>query len=253
MWCTVYRVYYITERQHVSEEAFGVLIWCVCVLSCSWAEADNNRASVLFPVVTPPSPHSHTCTRTTSSSATCWLAAGDIMADSRKTGSLEGMTSLFITHETERERRDAKRRSRADVLIFYTPMSVQLIYNQRPGGGARSQGITTKVHSHKHKHTWTVLGMSARWKRGGVHVCCVFVIISHSTYTCVRSQSGWKYILQQYYFPILLTKNPSTATLWLLGFQYIRINSCWSEFSGQVLLNNCRGWRRRRRGSIKMK
>lgn len=153
MWCTVYRVYYITERQHVSEEAFGVLIWCVCVLSCSRAEADNNRASVLFPVVTPPSPHSHTCTRTTSSSATCWLAAGDIMADSRKTGSLEGMTSLFITHETERERRDAKRRSRADVLIFYTPMSVQLIYNQRPGGGGtiaryNHQGALTQTQTH---------------------------------------------------------------------------------------------------------
>lgn len=126
--CRTYRVYYIIKKLCVSQEACGVLIWCACLLSCLLAEPDNNCASVFFPSgeppppPLPPRPHplTHTRMHTTSSGATCWLAAGDIMDSSqkKKTGPLEGMTSLFITHETERERQDTENLLTEHLLII---------------------------------------------------------------------------------------------------------------------------------------
>lgn len=115
--CRTYRVYYIIKKLCVSQEACGVEIWCACLLSCLLAEPDNNWASAFFPVVNPhhhhchpiPTPSlTHACTLPQAALHVDWLLVTSWIARKKKTGPLEGMTSLFITHETEREQQDTE-------------------------------------------------------------------------------------------------------------------------------------------------
>lgn len=133
--------YYITKMLCGSEEACRFISRCACVSPPLPPIPDDNWASVLFPVVNPhPHPlHTHTLPQA------CSLAAGDIITDSTKTGPLEGMTSLFITDETKREREERCSSSYPNPCIW-----VLLIYNQRPMGGHHREGRITEAHLHTH-------------------------------------------------------------------------------------------------------
>lgn len=154
----------------------------ICDVTCARRRNQiiTERVSPFGDSPPPPTPALHTraTQRSTSSSATCWLAVGDIIADRRKTGPLEGMTSVFIQMRWSREREGERfAKGRGDVLILL-PKWVLAHLQSKTRGRPPAQGKAAEVHS-QHRHTLS--RVSARRKRegGGLRQSLEYCIVTH--------------------------------------------------------------------------